>query len=288
MQEMTNEITLQGLLKNNTLELKTDRNGRRFIAGQLEIDTGKNGEECIVPVDMLAYELKADGTKSALFDRTAEVMNYPAASTSTNNNAISVSVTRGRVQDNTFYSDRDSKVIENWKLQATFVDQATRNADRINNFSITGIIDSIKDVLNNEGEPTNELKLELLVVGYKESVMRVGLFVTQPTGIEYINKNWNVGDLVTVNGTVEYKTDVVTNTHEAAFGDPIVKTYTNTSRRLLVRSGSVPKPEDEHTYPRKKLLALLTDKNSKTIEKYNANKGASSGPAKANDKVLDF
>lgn len=286
MLEMTNEITIQGLLKNNSLELKTDKNGRRFIAGQLEIDTGKDGEECIVPVDIFQYELKKDNTKSALFDRTVDVMNYPSASTSTNGNAVSVSVTRGRIGDSTFYSEKEGRVIENWRLNATFVDQATRNADRINNFNVQGVIDSIKEVLDKDGEPTGELRVDLLTVGFNESLIRIPGYVTQKEGIKYINSKWSVGDLVTVNGVIEYKTDVITQSQEAAFGAPITKTYTNTSRRLLIRSGSTPKSEDEHSYSRKKLLALITSKNSIIEERFIANKGAVKVTAK--DPFLDF
>ena len=38
--QQTNIVELQGLLVNNTLVVKTDKNGRKFIGGTLEINTG--------------------------------------------------------------------------------------------------------------------------------------------------------------------------------------------------------------------------------------------------------
>ena len=58
MPSTTNIVELQGQLVNNTLEVKTDRNGRKFISGVLEINTGGDGDECVVPVEFLQYELK--------------------------------------------------------------------------------------------------------------------------------------------------------------------------------------------------------------------------------------
>ena len=39
LQPTQNIVELQGLLVNNTLEVKTDKNGRKFIGGTLEINT---------------------------------------------------------------------------------------------------------------------------------------------------------------------------------------------------------------------------------------------------------
>ena len=53
MQSTTNMVELQGLLVNNTLEVKTDKNGRKFIGGTLEVNTGTLNDECIIPIDCM-------------------------------------------------------------------------------------------------------------------------------------------------------------------------------------------------------------------------------------------
>lgn len=287
MKEMTNDITLQGLLKNNTLELKTDRNGRRFVSGSLEVDTGNNGEECIVQADIFAYELKKDGTKSTLFDRAMNVLSFPSAATNGNDNAVSVTISRARIQDNSFWAERDSRIVEDWRPNAVFVDQATKMAPRINNFSIQGVIDSIKEDLDAEGNPTGELKIDLLNVGFNESIIRIPLYVVQQEGVKYVNSNWSVGDLITVHGTIEYKTTEIKREQEVAFGTPVARTYTKTSKRLVITSGMRAIPEDEHTYSRNKLLALNTAKLKDIEERAAVRRGAEASPTTV-DPFMNF
>ena len=50
LQPTQNIVELQGLLVNNTLEVKTDKNGRKFIGGTLEVNTGTEMDECIIPI----------------------------------------------------------------------------------------------------------------------------------------------------------------------------------------------------------------------------------------------
>ena len=130
----TNIVELQGQLVNNTLEVKTDRNGRKFISGVLEINTGGDGDECVVPVEFLQYELKKDGSRNAIYDRTLKMTEWPSVASSGNQNAINVSISRGEIVDNSFYSERNQKIVENWRVRAVFVDQASRLAPRNNSF----------------------------------------------------------------------------------------------------------------------------------------------------------
>ena len=110
LQPTQNIVELQGLLVNNTLEVKTDKNGRKFIGGTLEINTGTATDECIIPVDCLQYELKKDGTRNKLYDRYVQMISWPSAATVGNAEAVCVSINRGEITDNSFYSERTNKV----------------------------------------------------------------------------------------------------------------------------------------------------------------------------------
>ena len=61
--QMTNRVTLQGTLMNNTLEVKVDKNGRKYLSGEVEVlvDNGY-----IVPVSVFSFETKASGEKNRL------------------------------------------------------------------------------------------------------------------------------------------------------------------------------------------------------------------------------
>lgn len=283
-----NVVELQGLLVNNTLEVKTDKSGRKFIGGTLEINTGTESDECIIPVDCLQYELKKDGTRNALYDRFLQMINWPSVNKVGVLDAINVSINRGEINDNSFFSSKTNKVIENWGIRAVFIDQATKTAPRNNSFTIQGVVDSVKEVVDTEGEPTGELKVELLSVGFGERVVRIPMYVANKEGIKYIENNWNPGDLVTAYGTINYEQKITEVIQEAAFGTGTVKKYTNTIKKLVINSGTSPKTEDEHSYIRNNLLSLRASYLKDIEERGLANMGLNNSPAESGNPYLDF
>lgn len=287
LQPTQNIVELQGLLVNNTLEVKTDKNGRKFIGGTLEVNTGTEMDECIIPIECMQYELKKDGTRNALYDRHVQMINWPCASNVGNAEAVCISLNRGEIADNSFYSERTGKIVEGWRVRAVFIDQATKTAPRNNSFSIQGVVDSVKEVVNADGEPTGELKVELLGVGFGERITRIPMYVTNAEGIKYIENNWNPGDLVTAYGEIVYEQKVTEVVQETAFGSGNTKTYTNVVKRLVINSGTSPKGEDEHAYNRNKLLSLRAAALKDIEERALANKGMSTTTS-TNDPYLEF
>lgn len=215
------------------------------------------------------------------------MMSWPSAATVGNAEAVCVSINRGEITDNSFYSDRTNKVVEGWRVRAVFVDQATKLAPRNNSFSIQGVVDSVKEVTNAEGEPTGELKVDLLSVAFGERIVRVPMYVTNKEGINYIEKNWNPGDLVTAYGEIVYEQRVTEVVQETAFGAGTSKKYTDVVKRLVINSGTSPKSEDEHLYGRNKLLSLRAAALKDIEERALANKGISNTNA-TKDPYLDF
>lgn len=287
MQSTTNMVELQGLLVNNTLEVKTDKNGRKFIGGTLEINTGTLNDECIIPIDCMQYELKKDGSRNALYDRYVQMINWPSAATVGNADAVCISINRGEIADNSFYSEKSGKVIEGWRIRAVFIDQATKVAPRNNSFTVQGVVDSVKEVVNMDGEPTGELRVELLTIGFGERITRVPMFVTNKEGIKYIENNWNPGDLVTAYGEIVYEQKITEVTQETAFGEGNTKKYTDVIKKLVIKSGTSPKSADEHMYDRNKLLSLRAAALKDIEERYLANKGMST-TTNTNSPYLDF
>lgn len=282
-----NIVELQGLLVNNTLEVKTDKSGRKFIGGTLEINTGTINDECIIPVEIMQYELKKDGSRNPLYDRALQMTSWPSASVVGNAEAVCVSINRGEITDNSFYSERANKVVESWKVRAVFVDQANKIAPRNNSFTIQGVVDSVKEVLNSEGEPTGELKVDLLTVGFGERVNRIPMYVLNKEGIKYVEDNWNPGDLITAYGEIVYEQKITEIAQETAFGTGTTKKYTDIIKRLVINSGTSPKTADEHAYDRNKLLSLRAATLKDIEERYIANKGMATTTNSGNP-YLDF
>lgn len=110
LKEMLNRVTIQGTLMDNTIEVKVDGNGRKYLSGNLEVMTDN---DCIIPVTIFAYELKNTGEKSVIYERLAKVMDFASARTVGIQKAPKISISNARIEDNSFYSERDNKVISN-------------------------------------------------------------------------------------------------------------------------------------------------------------------------------
>ena len=215
------------------------------------------------------------------------MINWSSAATVGNADAVCISINRGEIADNSFYSEKSGKVIEGWRIRAVFIDQATKVAPRNNSFTIQGVVDSVKEVVNMDGEPTGELRVELLTVGFGERITRVPMFVTNKEGIKYIENNWNPGDLVTAYGEIVYEQKITEVTQETAFGEGNTKKYTDVIKKLVIKSGTSPKSADEHMYDRNKLLSLRAAALKDIEERYLANKGMST-TTNTNSPYLDF
>ena len=285
LKQMLNKVTLQGTLMDNTLEIKVDKNNRKYLSGELEVMTDN---DYIIPVSVFAYELKNSGEKNGIYERLVKMIDYPSARTVGIQKAPKIAVSNARIEDNSFYSERDNRIVNNWRVGASFIRLASTDASNQNSFEVQGIISSIKEVLTKEGEPTDTYQLKLLNVGFGNRVNELTLTFDDPQAISYINNNYGVGDLVTLCGQIIYEQQERTIEKELGFGEPIKQTYTNTVRLLKITAGTQAIDGEEGGYRLKDLQSLIVSQNNDIIERYNARAQMTASTTKAAGASLLF
>lgn len=276
LKQMVNKVTIQGTLVDNHVEVKVDSKGRRYLSGAVEV---KVDNEYIIPVDTFAYEFKANGEKNALYERLSKIIDWPSARTVGINQAPKITISNARIEDNSFYSEKDSKVVSNWRIGGAFMRTAANDAKNINEFEVEGVISSIKEVVDRNGESTNTYQIKLLNVGFGEKVNEITLTYDEPEAIKYINDNYNVGDKVTLCGQVIYAQTEHTVEKELGFGEPVRQTYTNTVRLLKITAGTEPTSPDESGIALKDLQTIIVKQNNIIKEKAEAKAQAGAGKA---------
>lgn len=285
LKQMTNKVTIQGVLVDNHMSIKVDNKGRRYLSGAVEV---KVDNDYIIPVDTFAYELKSNGEKSAVYDRLVKVIDWSSARTVGSSSAPRVTITNARIEDNSFYSEKDDRIINNWRIGGAFFRTAANDAKGINEFEVEGIISSIKEVLDKNGESTNTYQIKLLNVGFGEKVNEITFTYDDPEAIRYINDNYNVGDKVTLCGQVVYTQTERTVKKELGFGEPVTETYTNTVRLLKITAGTEPMSPEESGVTLKDLQTILVKQNNIIKEKAEAKSqaGAAKTPAASVNNLL--
>lgn len=285
LKQMLNKVTLQGTLMDNTLEIKVDKNNRKYLSGELEVMTDN---DYVIPVSVFAYELKNSGEKNAIYDRLVKLLDCQSARTVGIQKAPKVAISNARIEDNSFYSERDNRIVNNWRVGASFIRLASTDASNQNSFEVQGIISSIKEVLTKEGEPTDTYQLKLLNVGFGNKVNELTLTFDDPQAVSYINNNYGVGDLVTLCGQIIYEQQERTIEKELGFGEPIKQTYTNTVRLLKITAGTQAIDGEEGGYRLKDLQSLIVSQNNDIIERYNARAQMTASTTKASGASLLF
>lgn len=267
LKQMLNRVTLQGTLMDNSLENKVDKNGRKYLSGELEVMVDN---DYVIPVSVFAYELKSTGEKNTLYERLSKVAEMPSARTVGIQQAPKVAISNARIEDNSFYSEKDDRVINNWRVGGVFIRSAATDAPNQNSFEIQGVVSSIKEVMDREGNPTDTYDLKLLNVGFGNRVGEFTLRFDDPAAAEYINNNYNKGDLVTLCGQIIYDQQERVVEKELGFGEPIKQTYTNTVRLLRITAGTPAVEGADEGYVLKDLQAVVVSQNNDITEKYKA------------------
>lgn len=285
LKQMLNKVTLQGTLMDNTLEIKVDKNNRKYLSGELEVMTDN---DYVIPVSVFAYELKNSGEKNAIYERLVKLLDCQSARTVGIQKAPKVAISNARIEDNSFYSERDNRIVNNWRVGASFIRLASTDATNQNSFEVQGIISSIKEILTKEGEPTDTYQLKLLNVGFGNKVNELTLTFDDPQAISYINNNYGIGDLVTLCGQIIYEQQERTIEKELGFGEPIKQTYTNTVRLLKITAGTQAIDGEEGGYRLKDLQSLIVSQNNDIIERYNARAQMTASTTKAAGASLLF
>ena len=267
LKQMINRVTIQGTLMDNNIEIKVDSQGRRYLSGPVEV---KVDNDYIVPVDTFAYELKSNGEKNGLYERLVKVIDYPSARTVGLGAAPKITISNARVEDNSFYSERDARIVNNWRVSGAFMRLAANDAKNINEFEVEGVIASIKEVTGRDGEPTDTYQLKLFNVGFGEKVNELTFTFDDPAAVKYINENYGVGDKVTLCGQIIYEQVERTIEKELGFGEPVKQTFTNTVRLLKITAGTEPTPADESGIALKDLQTIIVKQNNMIKERAEA------------------
>ena len=78
--------------------------------------------------------MKSNCEKNGLYERLVKVIDYPSARTVGLGAAPKITISNARVEDNSFWSERDGRVVNNWRVNGAFMRLAANDAKNINEF----------------------------------------------------------------------------------------------------------------------------------------------------------
>lgn len=292
--ESKNFVEIVGILKELDINEGTSKNsGKNYVSATAKVllDQEVNGvaTECVVPVRFFAMEKKTDGTDNKAY---ARILGYKEQFTSISaaedaSKADRVKISAAKISENPYMSQNGTLVEKNFTINGSFLNKARDTDVEGATFEVSGVVGKIMPEVDSEGNETDRLIINLIVVEYKGKVSVLKMVAEGPAKA-HIEQNWNQGDTVNANGIINMCASVKTTVEEQGFGPALVRTQTTYRQELVIIGGSGNGLEEAYSYDGDDVRVALSERTARLEEIKSAAKTQSSAPAKSSSKGFEF
>ena len=249
-QQAAQKINLVGKLLDATFNKGKLSDGRNYERVNLNLrvtQTYNNREETSdIPVSMFAAEYTNSGALNPGWKGIQDLKNLKTVQNDGFADADTVRLTGGSLRENAFVT-KQGTLVDGWQLNASFVN--TTNMADVASFVIDIFIMDMKPEEDRDGDPTGRLIIKGGIVQYGGRLDVVEFVVEKPDHVDYIERNWNPNDTVTVKGRIRVTSvEEKTSGADSSWGEDIPETTTRYVRELIITKGDDEGKEEEFSY----------------------------------------
>lgn len=212
---------------------------------RVEQTYGGRTEVSDVPVSMFVSKYTKTGAINSGWTQFQDFKNYKTVQNVGFDEATTVRISGANLRENNFVS-RSGQLINGWQINTSFIGATTNMSDNASFVLDIYITDMLPETDRN-GEETGRLLIKGAVVQYGSSLDVLNFIVEQPDAVDFIQRNWNVNDTVTIKGRIR-----VTTTEEkpvqASWGEDVPETSVRTVRELIITTGDDCGKDEEEAY----------------------------------------
>lgn len=273
LRQSKNIVTIEGILNEVDLEIKTDKNDRTYISGKVFflVQQTINGIEDfdIIPVNVFAYELTKARTINPAFKSAKDLLeNYQSvASLGGSQEAIETAdryIVSGASLATNQFTAKDGREVVYPIIRGSFFQKVGVNKTIHPEASFTQeiLIKKIEPEIKDDVE-TGRLLVDGVVIQYGEVPDILTYVVANQEAVDYIQNNWQPEDTVKVSGRIRWSVteDTIEDDTEVGFGTPEKRIVQKTMREFIITSGSGTYPE-ESSYNVEEVVAALQKKKN--------------------------
>ena len=251
LEQATNKVTIVGKLLDTTFNHGTTKTGQPYERANLTVRVtqsyGQNVEEVSeIPISMFASQFTTKGAPNPAFQSIQDLKEMKTAQNVGFDAADTIRITNGNIRENNFVA-RSGQLINGWQLNTSFINKGS-TAD-IASFTLDVFIMDMRDEVDRNGEPTGRLIIKGGIVQYNGKLDVLEFIVEDNDKIDYIQRNWNANDTVTIKGRIRVTSVEVKNSgSEGSWGEEIPEESTRMVRELIVSTGSDEGKEEDFAY----------------------------------------
>ena len=195
---------------------------------------------------MFASQYTSKGSINPAFTSIQEVKKMHTAKSVGIDAADTIRITNGNVRENYFVS-KSGQLVQNWQLNASFASSASI-AD-VASFVLDIYIMDMKDEVDKNDEPTGRLIIKGGLVQYNGKLDVLEFIVENPDAVDYISRNWQIDDTVTVVGRVRVTSiESKSSGADSSWGEDIPDVGTHMVRELIITKGDDEGKEEDFAY----------------------------------------
>ncbi len=205
---------------------------------------GGKEETSDVQVGMFATEFTSTGKPNPAWKSIMDLKHMNTAQNVGIDAAAHVRFTGASLSENNFVS-RTGQLINGWQIRGSFINEA--KLSDVASFVTDIFIMNMHDEVDREGDTTGRLVIKGGIVQYGGKLDVVDFIVEAPDTVEYISRNWKVGDTVTVKGRIRV-TSQEEEVQSSGWGEDVPDTTTRFVRELIITTGDDEGKEEEFAY----------------------------------------
>lgn len=281
-----NKVNVVGKLLDVAFRQGKFSDGRDYESANMTIRVtqtyGGRDETSDIPVSMFAAKYTKKNTLNPGWTQLQDLKSFKTVQNVGIDEATTVRVSGGNLRENNFVS-RSGQLINSWQINTSFAGSTTNMLDTAS-FIMDIFIMDMKPEEDREGEPTGRLEVKGAVVQYNETLDILNFIVEQPEAVEFIERNWNVNDTVTIKGRVRV-TSVEAEPVKSSWGEEVPETNVRTVRELIITTGDDEGKEEEFAYDQNDIRKLFNARKVRLeqmqIDAQNSSKKAAAPAASA-------
>ena len=219
---------------------------------------GGKDETSDVQVGMFATEYTSTGKPNPAWKSIMDLKHMNTAQNVGIDAAAHVRMTGATLSENNFVS-RTGQLINGWQIRGSFINEA--KLSDVASFVTDIFIMNMHDEVDREGDTTGRLVIKGGIVQYGGKLDVVDFIVEAPDTVEYISRNWKVGDTVTVKGRIRV-TSQEEEVQSSGWGEDVPDTTTRFVRELIITTGDDEGKEEEFAYDPAEIKKAANDRKA--------------------------
>lgn len=282
-----NKVNVVGKLSSVTFRQGKFSDGREYESANMIVQVkqtyGGREETSDVPVSLFASRYTKNNTLNPGYTQLQELKNFNTIQNVGVDEATTVRISGANLRENIFPS-RSGQIINTWQISTSFIGSTANMLDTAS-FVMDIFILDMKPEEDRDGETTGRLLIKGAVVQYNETLDVLNFIVEQPEAVEFIERNWNMNDTVTIKGRIRVKAVEAAEPVKSSWGEDVPESTTRTVRELIITTGDDSGKEEDFAYDPADIKKLFNARKARIeqmqIDAQNSSKKAAAPAASA-------